>query len=149
MIDAVIVHIIQDGRILLHYKKRGHGAGYWNGLGGKIEQGETPEECAMREAREEMNAGLKNLVEVGNLLFYDVSGDDWRVWVFRAELDGEPAESEESMPKWFPLSSIPYSEMWEDDRYWLPIVIDNLRFEGEFWFSGTLMKKFKLEARKE
>ena len=149
MIDAVIVHIIQDGRILLHYKKRGHGAGYWNGLGGKIEQGETPEECAMREAREEMNAGLKNLAEVGNLLFYDVSGDDWRVWVFRAELDGEPAESEESIPKWFSLSSLPYSEMWEDDKYWLPLVIDNMRFKGEFWFSGTQLRRFKLEARKE
>ncbi len=149
MIDAVIVHIIQDGRILLHYKKRGHGAGYWNGLGGKIEPGETPEECAMREAREEMNAGLKNLAKVGNLLFYDVSGDDWRVRVFRAELDGEPTESEESMPRWFSLASLPYSEMWEDDKYWLPLVIDNMHFEGEFWFSGTQLIKFKLEARKE
>ncbi len=149
MIQAVIVHIIENGKILLHYKKRGHGMGYWNGVGGKLEEGETPEDCAIRESLEEMNANIKNLNKLGTLKFYDVSEDDWYVYVFRAEIDGEPKESEESKPKWFPLDSIPYDDMWEDDRYWLPLVIDNLHFKGEFWFSGTLMLRFKLEAWKE
>ncbi len=149
MIEAVVVHIIQDGKILLHYKKRGHGAGNWNGLGGKIEDGETPEECAHREAREEMHAGVRDLVKLGVIEFYDVSGEDWKVHVFRGVPDGEPEESEESRPKWFSVDSIPYDDMWEDDRYWLPLVVNNLRFKAYFWFRGKRMEKFRIEAWKE
>jgi len=149
MIEAVIVHIIEDDRILLHYKKRGHGAGKWNGLGGKIENGETPEECAEREAKEEMGAEVKNLKRMGEIEFYDVAGEDWLVYVYSAGISGEPRESEESYPRWFPISNIPYDEMWEDDRYWLPLVINNLKFRGKFWFAGERMEKFVLEAWKD
>ncbi len=149
MIHAVIVHIIQDGKILLHYKKRGHGAGRWNGFGGKIEEGESAEECARREALEEMGAGVKNLRKIGEILFYDVRGEDWLVHVFRGELDGEPEESEESRPRWFPLNEIPYDEMWEDDHYWLPLVIEGINFRAEFTFHGEEMRRFKIEAWKE
>ncbi len=149
MIEAVIVHVIKDGKILLHYKKRGHGAGFWNGVGGKIEEGETPEDCAMRESMEEMNAKVKNLKRLGVLKFYDVSKEDWFVYVFSAEIEGEPKESEESRPRWFSLREIPYDDMWEDDKYWLPLVIDGLHFNGNFYFSGTRMLRFKLEAWKE
>ncbi len=148
MIHAVIVHIIQDGKILLHYKKRGHGKGRWNGLGGKIDPGETPEECAKREALEEMGAEITNLEKLGEITFYDVQGEDWLVHIFRAGIAGEPRESEESRPEWFPLREIPYGQMWEDDRYWLPLVIDGLKFRGEFWFSGEEMRRFSLSAWK-
>jgi 8-oxo-dGTP pyrophosphatase MutT (NUDIX family) len=148
MIEAVVVHIIRDGNILLHYKKRGHGAGKWNGLGGKIEKGESPEECAKREAREEMNADIFNLRRLGKIVFYNVNGEDWIVYVFRAEIDGEPSESEESIPKWFSIEKIPYEDMWEDDRYWLPLVINNINFFATFYFEGEIMKKFKIEAWK-
>ncbi len=149
MIEAVIVHIIRDGRILLNYKKRGHGAGKWNGFGGKIEKDETPEECARREAWEEGNVNLKNIQKLGTIKFYDVRGEDWLVHVFLADMDGEPKESEESRPGWFPVNQIPYDEMWEDDRYWLPLVINRLRFHAEFHFSGEEMLRFELRAWKE
>ncbi len=149
MIRAVVVHIIENGKILLHYKKRGHGAGKWNGLGGKIGDEETPEECAIREANEEMNAGVKNLKMLGRIKFYDVKGEDWLVYVFRANLDGMPTESEESKPRWFPLNQLPYEDMWEDDRYWLSLVINNINFSAKFWFDGETMKKFEIEAWKD
>ncbi|AGB04039.1 ADP-ribose pyrophosphatase [Aciduliprofundum sp. MAR08-339] len=148
MIKAVIVHIIRDGRILLHYKKRGHGKGKWNGLGGKLERNESPEECAVREAREEMGASITQVERAGIIKFYDVNGEDWLVYVFRASIEGEPQESDESIPKWFPLNSIPYEEMWEDDKYWLPVVLNGLKFEAEFWFDGEIMQKFSLNAWK-
>ena len=145
----MIVHVIRDGKILLHYKKRGHGAGKWNGCGGKIERGETPEECAIREAFEEMRAKICHLRKFGELEFYDVSGEDWFVYVFGADLRDEPVESEESRPEWFSLGEIPYGEMWEDDKYWLPIVVNGLHFRGKFWFTGDIMCRFKMEAWKE
>lgn len=148
MIEAVVVHIVQGDKILLHYKKRGHGAGKWNGLGGKIENGENPENSAIREAKEEMHADITNLKKIGIIKFYDVNNEDWIVYVFRADLLGEPEESEESIPKWFSLRYIPYENMWEDDKYWLPLVINNINFSAEFWFEGESMKKFKIEAWK-
>jgi len=148
MIEAVIVHIVRDGYILLHYKKRGHGAGRWNGVGGKLEPGETPEECAYREAREEMDAEIINLTKIGEITFYNVNSEDWLVHIFIGDIKGEPKESEESWPQWFSLKEIPYDEMWEDDRYWLPLVINRVNFSAVFWFEGETMKKFKIEAWK-
>ncbi len=145
-IEAVIVHIIHDDKILLHYKKRGHGAGKWNGVGGKIEPGESPEMCAHREAVEEMGVDIKNVELAGKIKFHDVMGEDWLVYVFRAEIDGTPTESEESYPRWFPVTEIPYEDMWGDDRYWLPLVINNLSFDAEFWFQGEKMQRFVLNA---
>ncbi len=148
MIHAVIVYIIKDGKILLHYKKRGHGAGKWNGVGGKIEENESIEDCAKREAREEMGTDIENIEKIGEITFYDVNGEDWLAHVFRADLTGEPKESEESYPKWFPIKEIPYDEMWEDDRYWLPLVINDIHFKAKFWFSGEKMLKFVIEGEK-
>jgi len=148
MIEAVIVHIISDGKILLHYKKRGHGAGKWNGVGGKIEKGETPLQCAIREAKEEMQVDVKNLEKIGEINFYNVYGEDWLVHIFIGEIEEEPVESEESYPKWFSIKEIPYDEMWEDDRYWLPLVINRIRFQAHFWFEGDIMKRFKIDAWK-
>ncbi|MCD6275467.1 MAG: 8-oxo-dGTP diphosphatase [Thermoplasmata archaeon] len=149
MIEAVIVHIIRDGKILLNYKKRGHGKGKWNGFGGKIEKGETPEECAYRETMEEGEVKLKSLHHMGKIEFYNVNGEDWLVHVFRGEIDGEPRESEESIPRWFSIGEIPYENMWEDDRYWLPLLLNHLRFHAKFYFSGERMKRFKIEAWKD
>ncbi len=148
MIEAVIVHIIRDGKILLHYKKRGHGKGKWNGVGGKIEAGESPEQCAIREAKEEMGIDVKDLEKIGEIEFYNVYGEDWLVHIFRGRIEGNPIESEESYPRWFSLDSIPYNDMWEDDRYWLPLVINGIKFKAKFWFEGESMRRFKIEAWK-
>ena len=48
--------------------------------------------------------------------------------------DGEPAESEEMAPRWFKVSDIPYSEMWSDDSYWLPKVLENKKIRASFTF---------------
>ena len=54
MRDTSLVYPIRkDGRILLGHKRRGMGAGKWNGFGGKREDGETMRECAARELFEE------------------------------------------------------------------------------------------------
>ena len=53
-IHATLLFIVRDGEILLMEKKRGLGAGKINGPGGKIDPGETPLECAVRETEEEL-----------------------------------------------------------------------------------------------
>jgi 8-oxo-dGTP diphosphatase / 2-hydroxy-dATP diphosphatase len=57
------------------------------------------------------------------------------VHVFEPEgLSGEPKETDEMAPRYFPESEIPYQDMWADDIYWLPIFLRGRRFEGVFEF---------------
>ena len=62
---------------------------------------------------------------------------DWNqdVHVFLAKSwKGEPEESEEMLPQWFKISSIPYQEMWDDDKMWLPHVLAGKKLEADFIF---------------
>src|SRR6267378_3523397 len=61
---------LDEKRVLLAMKKRGFGAGLWNGAGGKPEPGETIEETAVRECREEINVTPIQLSLMGILNFY-------------------------------------------------------------------------------
>ncbi len=44
--------------------------------------------------------------------------------------EGEPRETAEAVPLWFPVDALPYDEMWEDDRHWLPLLLAGKRFRG-------------------
>ncbi|MDP2637293.1 MAG: NUDIX domain-containing protein, partial [bacterium] len=76
-------------------KKRGFGEGWWNGAGGKIEEGETLEEAVLRETREEIGIVPQDPVHIGTLSFFFEDGTpDWEIAVFRAtDFSGEPTES--------------------------------------------------------
>jgi 8-oxo-dGTP diphosphatase/2-hydroxy-dATP diphosphatase len=61
--------IYQPPKVLLGKKKRGFGTGRWNGFGGKVEEGETIEESAKRETREEAGIDVSDLEKVGIIEF--------------------------------------------------------------------------------
>lgn len=137
MQHATLCFIRDNDRLLLIEKKRGVGKGLFNGPGGKIEEGENPKECAIREVREEINVQLpEDAVEKrGDLRF--VFGDDpfMHVHVFHADqFHGKPEETAEARPEWFHIDDLPYAEMWPDDRHWLPLLLDGENFEGAFFF---------------
>lgn len=123
--------------ICLAYKKRGLGAGRFNGVGGKLEPGETVEQAALREVKEEIGVAAKTLSKRAELTFLFPAKPEWDqlVSVYLCESwDGEPVESEEMRPQWFTMESIPYSEMWADDIYWLPLVLEEKAVKGTFSF---------------
>lgn len=123
-------------KILLAKKKRGFGAGWWNGYGGKLQDGETIEEALIREIKEE--AGVLALLsdKKGILIFeFPHKGEEIEVHVFEIiDFEGEPSESEEMLPRWFPVSEIPFNEMWPDDPHWLPLFLEGKTFRGRFAF---------------
>ncbi|MBP6884082.1 MAG: 8-oxo-dGTP diphosphatase [Candidatus Pacebacteria bacterium] len=117
-------------------KKRGFGAGRWNGFGGKVEDGETIEEAMKREMKEEAGVDIKNFEKVGILNFEFQDGSSpVQVHCFKTEeFIGEPAESEEMKPEWFFVDEIPFAQMWPDDIYWIPMFLKNKKFKGKFIF---------------
>lgn len=124
----------------------------WNGVGGKIKTNETPEECARREVFEETGLNVTNLKSHGILNFYfgDRSRLDWIVHVFSTTtFKGRPRPSEEGVLQWCALRDIPYEEMWQDDRYWLPLLLDGKSFKGDFYFDeeGKQLLDFNLKTQ--
>lgn len=137
---ATLVFIVKEDSILLIRKKRGLGAGKINGPGGRLERKETPLAGAIREVQEELRITPKTLHLSGENRFQFVDGYSIHVHVFRAhDFEGEPTETEEALPLWVPVDRIPYDEMWEDDRLWLPLVLEGRRFSGRYIFDGDVM----------
>lgn len=120
-------------------KKRGWGDKKWNGFGGKIKDGEGIEEAAKREVYEEIGIRTKGLEPVGILEFtVEGNSDIDEVHLFKVlDFEGEPVETEEMKPQWFNINEIPFSEMWPDDQYWIPLFLENKKFRGRFVFDKS------------
>jgi len=120
-------------------KKRGFGEGRWNGFGGKVEEGETIIEAAIREMKEESGLKVEELEEKGILLFKFLdTGKFLEVHVFDVlKYSGEMTETEEMNPKWFNVEEIPFEKMWADDIYWMPLFLNGDKFNGEFVFEDN------------
>ncbi|CAB3978054.1 7,8-dihydro-8-oxoguanine triphosphatase [Paramuricea clavata] len=133
-----LAFVLDAGRILLGMKKRGFGAGRWNGFGGKVDPGESIEAAAKRELFEECNLTAKNLGHVGILKFEFVGEPRiMEVHVFKtSSYEGSVQESEEMRPQWFQTDQIPFPDMWPDDDLWFPMLLNNEKFEGYFKFEG-------------
>lgn len=139
-IEATLMFVVRGGEILLIEKKRGHGAGKVNGPGGKIDPGETPLQSAVRETEEELLISVKDARKVGELWFRMSDCPDIFCHVFLgSDFTGTPTETDEAVPLWAPLDSIPYDRMWEDDRHWLPLILSGRSFVGKFVFEGETM----------
>src|SRR6056297_3002524 len=99
---ATLMFIQQGERVLLIEKKRGFGAGYYNAAGGRLEKGETWQECAVREIQEELCITPLDPEHIGTLMFQFVDGHSIHGEVFVAtEFEGTPTETDEALPIWF------------------------------------------------
>jgi 8-oxo-dGTP diphosphatase len=143
MIEATLCFIL-DGRpptrILLGQKKRGFGRDKINGFGGKVRAGETPIRTVVREVREESGlvVSAADLRPMGTISFYFPFRREYdhHVHVFVAPTwKGEPRETDEMAPAWYPIDAIPHDRMWADDAHWLPLVLSGTRIDAEFTFA--------------
>ncbi|MEM9493706.1 MAG: 8-oxo-dGTP diphosphatase [Myxococcota bacterium] len=139
---ATLVFLLRAGEVLLIHKKTGLGKGKVNAPGGKLEVGETPAQAAVREVKEEVDVDVGAVEERGTLRFQFIDGERLALHcvVFVAtEFEGEPTESREAKPFWCGVDAVPYEQMWQDDQYWLPGVLEGRRFEGDFVFDDEEM----------
>lgn len=141
--------ILKDDKILLCMKKRWFWEWLWNWAWWKCEKWETIEQAMIRELQEEtwLETNLENLENMWVLHFYFDANPDWNqdVNIFKInDFDWAPTETEEMRPKWFNLEDIPYNEMWEDDKIWLPrmISLEKVEYDFTFW-NDWKIKEFK------
>lgn len=144
---ATLMFVQREQEVLLIRKKRGLGAGKINGPGGRIEPGETPEECAIRETQEELLIDALDVTPAGELFFH---AEDEMPCIHAhlfvaADYRGEPSETDEAIPLWIDIRELPFDEMWEDDRLWLREVLEGKTVRGWFTFEGESLLDHRVE----
>lgn len=143
---ATLVFVFRGDEMLLINKRTGLGKGKVNGPGGKVDPGETTEACAVRECQEELGITVSELEYCGQHRFQFVDGYSIHVWVYRTRaFEGRPHATREAEPMWVRQDAIPFDEMWEDDKYWLPMVIRGERFQSRWIFDGDRMLDYAIE----
>ena len=151
LLEATLVFLVRAGRVLLARKTRHIGEGRWNGYGGGIEEGESLEQCAIRECQQESGVEIDpaDLKKVAEVTFHNIKTDGKKfsclVHVFITECwTGEPKESEEmATPTWFPFDLLPTQEMMPADSVWMPLILSGKKIIGEAYygpFQKTLLK---------
>ena len=141
---ATLCYVKQnDHTLMIHRIKKANDIHQrkWNGLGGKLEPGESPEQCVFREVVEE--AGLRILQPRyhGLLLFAGFKADDWYVWVFSADhFTGQLlGNSDEGHLMWIPDKELLSLNLWPSDLIFLPWVNTGQIFSARFQYHGDEM----------
>lgn len=136
-IPATLMFVVQNEKILLIDKLTGIGKGKVNGPGGKIDPGENALQAIVRECQEELHITPHSPVKMGELHFAMSDIPDIHCHVFMSNsFDGEPTATREANPLWTALDAIPYEKMWEDDKHWIPQMLEGQLFNGRFEFEG-------------
>jgi 8-oxo-dGTP diphosphatase len=147
MILATLCYVKRDGcTLMLHRIKKPNDIheGKWNGLGGKFEAGETPEECVRREVQEEAGLIIQNPHLHGLLMFPNFKGNDWYVFVFTAtEFSGELIESPEGNLEWISDEKLLDLNLWESDHIFLPWLASGDFFSAKFEYEGDVMQRYE------
>ena len=114
-----------------------------------MNEGESIEDAVRRETLEEIGVVVKNFQKIAELSFKFPHKEEWNQIThvyFCEEWRNEPTESEEMNPKWFSVEELPFDQMWPDDIFWLPRVLEGELVKGNFVFAeGDLVQEHKVE----
>lgn len=147
---ATLCYLRRSGKtLMLHRVKKARDVheGKWNGLGGKFEPGESPEDCVIREVREESGLRIKSPALKGVLTFPGFADDeDWYVFVFTAaEFSGRLIDSPEGNLEWIPDRDLLKLNLWEGDRVFLPLLRRRGHFSGKFQYRKGRLARYSVE----
>ena len=142
MINTTLCYIEQDGKyLMLHRIKKKHdpNEGKWIGVGGKLEPGETPEECLVREVREETNLELDQYEKRGEVFFSAEGWEEELMHLYTAtKFHGQMTEEcNEGELRWVPFQEIPSLPLWEGDRIFLADLLEGKKnIQLELYYQG-------------
>ena len=120
-----------DSYLMLHRvkKKNDMNQDKWLGVGGKLEDGESPEECVLREVKEETGLTLKKYAYRGFITFVSKQWGTEYMHLFTAtEYEGEIATCDEGNLEWVPKSRIQELNLWEGDKVFFRLLAEDAGF---------------------
>ena len=149
MLNTTLCYLEQgDAYLMLHRVKKEHdlNQGKWLGVGGKFQDGESPEDCILRECREETGLTLTEYRYRGLVTFVSNEAPTEYMHLFTVDgFEGTIIECDEGELKWVPLEGIPELPMWEGDLIFLRLLASNepffslkLEYSGDRLMSAVL-----------
>ena len=146
MLLATLCYIKRDDcTLMVHRNKKPNDIheGKWNGLGGKFEAGETPEECVIREVLEESGLSIQSPTYCGLLVFTNFKGNDWYVFVFTAsKFTGELIDSPEGRLEWIPDDKLHALNLWKSDHIFFQWIDEGKFFSAKFEYDEDEMRGY-------
>ncbi|MFX0085934.1 MAG: NUDIX domain-containing protein [Candidatus Hodarchaeota archaeon] len=155
---ATLAYIIYQNEVLLLYrnkKKNDYHEGKYVAIGGRLEPGETPLECIIRELKEETGYNLSpdEISFRGYIYFDEVSRNkksedlpafNWLVFLYHIRVSEKLCiENKEGDLQWFSIEDIPYQKMWSGDRIFTPKILNsNEIIEAKFLYDGEEIVKW-------
>ena len=142
MHNSTLCYLVKDGKVLmLHRVKKKNDINHdkWIGIGGKFEPEEAPEECILREAKEETGLTLTSWRCRGVVTFLQEGGEGEYMYLFTADdFTGELIECDEGDLQWVSMAFLDALPTWEGDRIFLnllwqdaPFFLLTLRYQGD------------------
>ena len=132
MKNTTLCYIEQDDKyLMLHRVKKEHDENHdkWIGVGGKFEDGESPEDCLLREVKEETGLTLKTFSYRGIVTFVsDEYGTEYMHLFTATEYEGELQDCEEGELVWIPKTDIVKLNLWEGDKVFLRLLDESKEF---------------------
>ena len=151
MKETTLCYLEQNGcYLMLHRikKEKDVNKDKWIGVGGHLEEGETPEACARREIWEETGLTVHTVEYCGIVDFHCVGWPEERMHLFWSDsFSGTPKECDEGTLEWVPISQMDSLPQWEGDRLFLKLLQEkapffhlDLQYEGDKLVKHTLLK---------
>jgi 8-oxo-dGTP diphosphatase len=149
-IIATLCYLESDGKILMLHRVKKQGdihKNKWNGLGGKLESGESPKICALREIKEESGLTVNNLQFCGHITFPIFDGkNDWHCFLYHgSDLSGELIDSPEGILDWIDKDKVLELPLWDGDKIFIPWVLEKKHFMARFIYEESQFKSYEVD----
>ncbi len=146
---ATLCYLRRDGKTLMIFRNKKTNdihQGKWNGLGGKLQMGETPEECVRREVKEESGFEIEELHYKGFIVFPAFDDiEDWYVFVFTAEnFKGQMIDSDEGELAWIDDEEIDSLPLWEGDYIFMKWLNKPQFFSAKFNYTNQRLIDYQV-----
>lgn len=129
---STLCYIEKDGAYLMLHrtvKKHDVNKDKWIGVGGHFEEGESPEECLLREVKEETGYTLTSYRYRGLVTFVSGDGVTEYMSLFTADgFSGEPVCCDEGQLEWVPVDRVEELNIWEGDKIFFRLLKENVPF---------------------
>ena len=150
MKNTALCYVEQDGKYLMllrNKKKQDENAGKWIGVGGKFEEGESPQDCLLREVQEETGLRLTQYRFRGIVTFVSDQYETEYMHLFTAHgFEGELIPCDEGELKWVEKDEVLSLPLWEGDREFLRLLREDAPFFSlKLVYQGDKLVSSKLE----
>ena len=147
--ETVLCYIFKDDEVLMLKKNEVEGdmnSSKWLGVGGHIEENESPDDAILRETKEETGLTLTSYDLLGTIKFYMNGKYTEKIYVYAGyEVKGEMISCDEGLLQFFKKDEILNLSLWEGDKIFLRPLLENKKFKCSLYYNDEKLINYKIK----